>query len=277
MASLERAVIVDRDYAVKVDIDHAFDAVRPHVLALLSRLRDTKKLECQTMLTQTSRLIEDVSRWHPKESRVLASQFSKYTEDLATAQGYFESQTYFGLLDAILLLDSLMKLLPQLKGNRTDELTDQINEAIRSAQVDLPKAGEYSQSVLNAVRETYTLISQAEFQLTQGTYEAAKAAVSLAESAKVNASSARSQAGQQDRMRARDAGSRGNALEWGLYGAGIGATVLGFSGCWSCVVNAPRLNTLMTPFNLFNGLLYGAIAGLVIGVVSGYLHGQLRD
>ncbi|MBU2447523.1 MAG: hypothetical protein KJ666_18375 [Bacteroidetes bacterium] len=279
--NLETAITADRDYAVKVDIDHAFDPIRPHVLALLSKLKDAKRIESWNKLKQTSQLLGEVSPWHPEESGALASQFSKCKEDLSKAQEYFDSQTYFGFLDAILLLDPLITLLPQLKSKRIDELEYQVTQSIRSAQSELPRTGEYSLDVENAIQETNNLISQAEYQLNQGTYEASKSALSLAQSANLKAVSARKHARQEDedesrrqeeqqeaeaRQRRRNAASK----EYAGPGAFIGAIVMGLAGCISCVSNYTS-NDMVTDFNLFSGALIGAIGGAILGALIGQM------
>jgi len=78
-------------------------------------------------------------------------------------------------------------------------------------------------------------------------------------------------------QRRRNAASIENAGPGAGLGAFLGGIAMGFAGCVICVNNAPRQNTLMTDFNLFNGLLYGAIGGAVIGVVVGIVIGQSKD
>jgi len=290
--NLETAITADRNYAVKVDIDHAFDPIRPHVLALLSKLKDAKRIESQDNLKQASQLLGQVSLWHPEESGALAPQFFKCKEDLSKAQGHSDSQTYFGFLDAILLLDPLITLLPQLESKRIDELKYQISQSIQSARGELPRRGEYSLEVENAIQETNNLISQAEFQLNQDTYEASKSALSLAQSANLKASSAHKRAREEDEaegrrqyekreaervrqeeereaealQRRRNDASKGYA---GTY-AVIGAIVMGLAGCVGCVNNYTS-NDMVTDFNLFSGALIGAIAGAILGAVIGQM------
>ena len=98
-----------------------------------------------------------------------------------------------------------------------------------------------------------------------------------AESARIaREAAARAAADEAQRLRRKAA-----SVEYGMTGAGAGATlggiVLGFAGCCSCVANVPTQGTLMTDFNLFNGLLYGAIGGAVIGAVIGIMIGQSKD
>lgn len=271
--NLEDAITADRDYAVKVDIDHAFDPIRPHVLALLSKLKDGKQLESEDKLKQVAQLLGDVSPWHLEKSGALASQFSKCKEDLSNAQTHFDSQTYFGFLDAILLLDPLITLLPQLKSKRIDELKDQVSQSICSAQSELPLNGEYSLDVANATQETNNLISQAEFQLNQGTYEASISALEFVQSAKLKAIEARTWAREEDEDKKRRQQEEANAValerrrdKWSKEYAVRGAWMLGITGSIGGCVS-----------NLNMGGLSGAILGVIAGAIIGIVIGQIKN
>lgn len=279
--NLETAITADRDYAVKVDIDHAFDPIRPHVLALLSKLKDAKRIESQDKLKQANQLLTEVSPWHPEESGSLATQFSKCKDDLIKAQSHFDSGTYFGFLDAILLLDPLIVSLPQLKTKRIEELKYQVSQSIGSAKGQLPHTGEYSLEVENAIQETNDLISQAEYQIKQGTYEASKSALSLAQSANLRASSALKRSREEDEAERRrqqrereDAALQAKRNRWSKEYAATGAWILGIigglAGCVDC------LNHLNKPggSNLFVGAIIGAVVGAILGAVIGQMKSE---
>ena len=87
----------------------------------------------------------------------------------------------------------------------------------------------------------------------------------------------REAAARAEQQQRRNKASRELAIEWAFRGPALGAVVIGFAGCWSCIANAPRLNTLFTPFNLLNGLLYGALIGLIVGPLLGFAVGQMKD
>jgi hypothetical protein len=76
------------------------------------------------------------------------------------------------------------------------------------------------------------------------------------------------------RRQQRNVDSVVKALSYAVAGTIIGGVVLGFTGCVSCVSN---LGSAHNDFNLFNGLLVGAIGGAVIGAVIGYLAEQTDD
>src|SRR5713226_686435 len=97
--------------------------------------------------------------------------------------------------------------------------------------------------------------------------EAAAAAEQLramAAAAAAAALAAASTAAEAQRLRRNEASGE-NAVTGAGIGAVLGGIVMGFSGCVSCVANAQSQHTLITDFNLFSGLLYGAIGGAVIG------------
>ena len=273
--NLEDAITADRDYAVKVDIDHAFDSIRPHVLALLSKLKDAKKLESENKLKQVAQLLGDISLWHLEKSEAVASQFSKCKEDLSNAQAHFDSQTYFGFLDAILLLDQLIALLPQLKLKRIVELKNRVSQLICSARDELPRSGEHSRDVENAIQETNNLISQADSRRKRGTYEASTSALELVQSAKLKAIEARTWAREEDEDEERrqqevwDAAALQKKKDkWSKKHAGNGGCLLGFIGGIGGCVNDPFLDG---GFNMFSGVILGAIAGAVIGAIIGQM------
>lgn len=87
----------------------------------------------------------------------------------------------------------------------------------------------------------------------------------------------RSAAAVEAQRRRRDAVSRRNAWTGAEVGATIGGIAIGFAGCVSCLDNGPHLHTLMPPFNLFSGLLFGAIVGALIGIFLGLAMGQKAD
>lgn len=67
----------------------------------------------------------------------------------------------------------------------------------------------------------------------------------------------------------------GYLLSFGSYGAVTGAIILGLGGCASCLGNYTYDN-MLTDFNLFNGLLYGAIGGAILGAFIGFVYGWLK-
>jgi len=96
------------------------------------------------------------------------------------------------------------------------------------------------------------------------------------EAARAAAHAAALAAAEAQRLR-RNAASGEAAMNCAAFGAVLGGIVMGFSGCVSCLNNFQAQHTLITDFNLFNGLLFGALGGAVIGVVVGIAIGQMKD
>lgn len=279
--NLETAIHADRNYAVKVDIDHAFDPIRPHVLALLSKLNDAKRIESQDKLKKANQMLSEVSLWHPEESGSLSTKFSKYKDDLIKAQSYFDSGTYFGFLDAILLLDALITALPQLKTKRIEELKYQVSQSINSAKSQLPRTGKYSLEVEKGIQETNDLITQAKYQIKQGTYEAFKFALALAQSSNLKAAATLKRSREEDEAKERhqkrerekaalQAKRNQWSKEYAINGAYLLGIIGGFAGCIDC------LNHFNKPggSNLFEGAIIGAVVGAILGAVIGQMKSE---
>jgi len=278
--NLETAITADRHYAIKVDIDHEFDPIRPHVLTLLSKLKDTKRIESQDKLKQANQILAEVSPWHPEESGSPASQFSKCKDDLAKAQSHFDSGTYFGFLDAVLLLEPLTTSLSQLKTNRIEELRYQVSQSISSAKGQLPHTGVYSLEVEKAIQETNDLISQAEYQIKQGTYEASKSALTHAQSANLKAASVLKRSREEDEAERRrqqrekeDAALQTKRNRWSKEYAATGAWILGIigglAGCIDCITHLDKSDS--------SKFFFGAIIGAVVGAIIGAVIGQMKS
>ena len=271
--NLENAITADRNYAIKVDIDHAFDPIRSHVLTLLLKLKDGKKLESENKLKQAVQLLGVISSWHPEKFGVLASQFSKCKKKLSNAQTHFDSQTYFGFLDAILLLDQLETLLPQLKSKRIEELDNRVNQLTCSIRDELPCSGEHSQNVENIIQETNAMINQAYSRHTRASYEIFTSIIELLNSAHLKAIKARklAQKEDEDKRRHQKVELEATNLEkmryqqlkdYSFNGALSLGAIGGLGGCMSCVSNGD--------FNMLSGAMLCAIVGAVLGAIIGY-------
>ena len=70
---------------------------------------------------------------------------------------------------------------------------------------------------------------------------------------------------------------KGRPIAGAFGGLCLGGILGGLTGCYSCVRNAPVLDTLWTPLNMINGSLYGAVFGLVAGLVLGFIANQLSN
>ncbi len=285
MLNLEAAILADRNYAVKVDIDYAFDPVRPNVLALLSRLKETKKIESQSNIAKAEVLFRETLLWHPEESGGLKFGFEECKADFASAQNHHKANTYFGFLDAITFAEAVMSSAPTLKAKRIDELKVQVSNSIGGAKRNLPAAGEYSEKVVLGIIQTNQLISRAESELSQLSYQSYKSALATAEAANLEAGAARKESREEDKARAKQNEKRREAelrrkrrneasVKYSKCGAKIGA-VVGFLGgmisCFAIVENSSFEGHFEPAANAFIGLAIGGIIGAVIGAIAGQM------
>ncbi|MFA6978022.1 MAG: hypothetical protein WC209_01765 [Ignavibacteriaceae bacterium] len=273
--NLETAIISDRNYAVKVDIDHAFDPIRPYVHKLLVRLKENKKIECQFKLNEVSKFWQETADWHPEERNTLSSEFSKYMLELKQAQDYFDSQTYFGFIDGILNLDQLLINFPKLKNKCIEETLDKINKLHKDAKNYLPPKDRCSKKVENIISETLALIATSENLLNKLTYESYQSSLSFAETANTKSCEAKKQYVKENeeydqRQRQRAEAERiqfiinSNSRDYAGTGAVLGGMIGSLAGCSSCLQKGD--------FNLFSGGILGALLGAFLG----YLLGQMK-
>lgn len=263
--NLETAIISDRNYAVKVDLDHAFDPIRPHVLKLLLKLKEEKKKECKTKLDQTLVLLKEAEEWHPEEHTKNNINLKKCIEELSFALSNIESQTYFWFLDCISLINSLIILLPQLKNKCVKEIRDQVRDLISQSKNILPPKGKYSIEVENNIDDVINLITKSEKKLYQELYASFTSALTLAKSAKSKSVSAQKLAREEDEEERRQAIRNKASGEYAKNGAWIFGLMGSLAGCVSCIQKGD--------FNLFGGAILGAVIGAILGAVFG----QMKD
>jgi len=280
--NLESAIVYDRNYAVKVDIDHAFDPIRPYVHKLLFQLKESKKIECYEKIREVLEMYKEAANWHPEKRETLSEQFSKCTTEIKQAKNYYDTKTYFGFLDSISLLIPLMVSLSELKTKCIEEFRNQVRNSLNDAINHLPTKGIYTLEVENYIDEVNVLITNSEKHLSQESYDSFNLALSIAESANLKASSADKLAREQDheerlkekiRIERKELQERRNraSSEYAGRGAIIGAIILGLTGCVSCLsnVSGKTLSETFSGFNLFSGALVGAILGAIFGAVLG--------
>lgn len=274
--NLETAIISDRNYAVKVDIDHAFDPIRPNVHKLLISLKEKKKNECKTKLNQTIKLLKEAEEWHPEEHTKKNIQLKKCIEELSLALNSLDSQTYFWFLDSIAIIDALIVLLPQLKNKCIKEFSYQVRALISQSKYILPPKGKYSLEVENNIDEVINLITTSEKQLDLESYASFTSALTHAKSANLKALSSQKLAREEDeeerrRERERVENERRQVRrnkasgDYAINGAWTCGLIGSLAGCVSCVQKGD--------FNLFGGAILGAVIGALLGAVFG----QMKD
>ena len=91
MDNLKKAVVADRNYAIKVDIDHAFDHVRSSVIELLNKLKEQKMNENKTKIHQAEQYLKELENWHIEDSKSLSRQFIECKQNLSKAIEFYEN------------------------------------------------------------------------------------------------------------------------------------------------------------------------------------------
>ncbi|MBI1924011.1 WD40 repeat domain-containing protein [Candidatus Poribacteria bacterium] len=120
-ASLEVAILADRNYCLKADADRDFDGVRPELYRLYESLRERAKAEAaQALEASRKKLLED---WI-FQSREAKKAETEIQNLLQQAEATFRSKdTYFDSLDALTLLQRAQQILADIPF--TEELQTQ--------------------------------------------------------------------------------------------------------------------------------------------------------
>jgi len=283
--NLETAIVGDRNYAVKVDIDHAFDPVRPQVLSLLSQLKSDKEKESASRLDEAVRFHQDCSSWDPGESPKIKLMYLKHNQDLVHAQELHNNHTYFGYLDSISITERLILNLPHIQSERINEIRDQVLSMVSSGRSLLPEHQNYSNETNGAIQEVQKMLTDAEAKLQELSYLSFMSALLDAQSARSKAVYVKKLVDAADEFK-RDkheselakAARRKRRHEASVDAAFAGAKVLsvigGLVGALAGCVN--WVGNVRSDFHLFTGAIIGVLAGAITGVLLGFIIGQFR-
>lgn len=273
---LEEAIAKDRNYALKVDIDHAFDPVRSEVFELLLRLKQDRENEFKSKIDRAEQLINDLEYWHPEESKELKNEYLSCTQHLIEARSSL--QTYFDLLDAIPHLDYVLENSKDIKYKRISELNKQINNNLESARYNLPEKEKYSEKIDEKIDEIMNLILKCNDISKEQNYESLKVALEFAESAlnkskllKNKADTIQHLRWKEERDREEEERERKRRIESAkvkaIQGLKIGAVLGSIGGCVSCLGSGMEVGHF--PLGIFFGaIIFGGLFYL-IGYYSG--------
>jgi len=105
VSNLEKAILMDRRYCIKAEIDKDFDVVRPKVIELYEKLRKDSEIKARELLDQAKGHLSKVYIYS-EEGKKVKEEAEKLIHD---AEILIKKNTYFSNLDAIPYLN---------KGNR---------------------------------------------------------------------------------------------------------------------------------------------------------------
>jgi hypothetical protein len=281
ISNLSKAIRLDRNYTIKVDIDRAFDPVRSDVNEYLMKLKETKKNQVQEELKRVINLKSDVSQWHPEQSSAFSSMFAVNIKKIDRIEEAQANETYFGILDKELLLNEIMTSLSKLKINRIKELRELISWEIEMAINNLRRFGV--NSINQDINEARNLINISKLKLNQESFAEFESALFFAQSAnskikniedefrkEYNAKRFLEEKQKEEQSKKEDSEFKFKEDTSSLASIGgvIGAMIFGVQGCASCTMNI-RGDRFWSDWNFFTGLIVGAIAGAIIGYFLG--------
>jgi len=140
---LKSAIQLDREYAIKVDLDAAFEGCRPEVAQLLGSLRDEARAQAERQLRTTQSKRQEASTWKaatPPLAKCLAEAEQRWT----TAQLSSRVGTYFGFLDSATSARYASDRFEELVTTRRAEEEKALSAAHAKVNATLEMAGRIS-------------------------------------------------------------------------------------------------------------------------------------
>ncbi|TAK63492.1 MAG: hypothetical protein EPO24_04190 [Bacteroidetes bacterium] len=300
MRNLELAINLDRNYAIKIDTDHAFNEIRDDVYACLTDIAERKKQACQNKLSQATTLLEELSKYLPEQSFSIRTSFQSIKNTYSQAVAYYESGTYFDFLDSLQLLEKIIKELPSLKEQRIDECIKQKEADFTEVRNILPKGNDYSEEVLKIIKTVNKQLVEVQTKYRGKSPDSFFQSIAILSSAKTLAKEARDKVDAEKRILMDKARKQNEELiekeeqkakqeeearkkKWkkekrftavveyavkGLFWGGGAGFLLGFA---TCMVDCANHSTESSADPL-NGIVFGAIIGFVGGIIVGLMN-----
>lgn len=107
LASLSKAIKGDRHFFVAAKTDPNFDPIRTHVDELLRQLTQEAKTQAEKAIAHAQSALNEMENWHAYEAA--SSDHDSALNTMSKARESFQSDSYFGYLDAQLLAGEAKK------------------------------------------------------------------------------------------------------------------------------------------------------------------------
>lgn len=282
LKNLKKAIIADKKYSIKADIDHAFDPIREKVIDLQKRLKIERAKEAEIKIRTAKKLLEKLEIWHPDKSSASNNLYERCKQELFQASKDYKTQTYFGFIESLQHCEYAIELIDYTRIMRIDQLESEIENNIESAKGQITKGKKRNRRLKKLINEVNELIDEAEklnskiveledsiefaeVNSDQLAYEAYNKTLAISQIALQKSKSAREKSELFDRRNSA-------SIEYVGSFSRVGAVVGGIIGMFSCLNNYTA-NDMVTNFNLISG----AIIGCIIAGVLGYVIGQLKE
>jgi hypothetical protein len=278
-ALLKSAIQIDRDYAVKVDLDAAFEECRPKVAQLLENLRDEARARAEDQLGRTQYVRQGALSWKPASSPPLSARLAEAEQNWTEAQAGSRFGTYFGFLDSVTAAQHAAKQFAELLAARRTTEEEALAAAHSQVASTLERAGRIFANY-KEVDHAKQLLQRSSAEANANTLVAFQRAKELAREAQTvadtalkstQAFNAEEYKRKEKRRRLEEAAAEiprlfiKLPLIWGV----VSFLVLGFG---SCVIHVDQVgNFTNARYGLvytFDKFLIGAGIALLFGIVS---------
>ncbi|MCJ7588295.1 MAG: hypothetical protein MUQ00_10410 [Candidatus Aminicenantes bacterium] len=278
--SLEGAIVLDRNYTVKSEVDHVFDKVRPLVHDLFKKLYENKKVDCHLKRQQAAKLISELEEWKLEKDSQYSDDFRGLIAEMTEAVNYLNADTYYGYLDAESILNKITIEAPRLKEQRKEELRSRIEALLGSSKEESPQDEPACDDIRNGLEELDGLYKSVQKLIATDTFISYVNAEEIAHTALQKAKALnrlqieeqknrRDQEIEEERLEALKQRRREWSVQYAKSLAVSFAVFGGIIGTINCIVQGIQRHE--GGLGMFSGALLGAIIGAIIGAIYGQL------
>lgn len=113
----------DRNYSLKIEFDPAFDGIRDEINQMLEEEIVQQRNVSSELLKKAKEMINGLRLLKIDTSTKLYLEYEDILKKLQNAQLLYDSGTYFGILDAILIVQNILQELPRLRQRYINEVS----------------------------------------------------------------------------------------------------------------------------------------------------------
>ena len=290
--NLRKCVEADRNYAVKVDIDPAFNSIRDDIYVLLEKLRKEKMTEAKTLIDEADKIIHSLHEWNIFKDNRFVDSFTECKNQLDSAKNFQKQNTYFSFLDSISSSKKVISISTELFTQYIEKLKNDITTNLNpiSSSIDHKIKSSESLEAIELFKEAKSFCQKSynhleDFSIYDSYIQARKHAIdadhkyNAAEEIEKNAIQERlSYERQKEKKRKHQELINHkimSAFKWGiLFSISFGIITLIIGGLFECVDALNNEVGYNKPFGgsgesvAISGFIIGAIAGVIKGLFS---------
>lgn len=167
LLNLKTVMRSDKSYAVKVEVDQAFDSIKGSVETLIANYHATLKDLHEKLMLVLAEILEMFEQMEFNSLDQFRSVLSDLNQTIVLSKKYAKVNTIFGYSDSVRVLCDGLKNSYGLFVKRFEEKREKTQDLIRSIRNEKPKGITYLKKGGQELREVEETLNRVEFFLRQ--------------------------------------------------------------------------------------------------------------